>query len=120
MLNEYQLGLLVFPTVFGSNVRSPLYSFILKNALWLYVCVAIVSGEGDKPDNEPDEACDMPTEDYKPVDVDMNMVKHLLESTVSQGGLSGPASNLLRSMGLSFPSVPAGGAVNDSTKVEKS
>ncbi|CAM9653307.1 unnamed protein product [Sphacelaria rigidula] len=47
-------------------------------------------------------------EDYKPVDVDMNMVKHLLESTSAQGGLSGPASNLLRSMGLSFPSIPAG------------
>lgn len=65
----------------------------------------------------------MPAEDYKPVDVDMNMVKHLLESTVSQGGLSGPASNLLRSMGLSFPSVPAGGAAggaaNNPTKVEE-
>lgn len=61
----------------------------------------------------------MPAEDYKPVDVDMNMVKHLLESTVSQGGLSGPASNLLRSMGLSFPSVPAGGAANNLTKAEE-
>lgn len=52
----------------------------------------------------------------------MNLVKHLLESTVSQGGLSGPASNLLRSMGLSFPSVPPGGAgaANESSKVQES
>ncbi|CAM9204878.1 unnamed protein product, partial [Hapterophycus canaliculatus] len=61
-----------------------------------------VPGENDEPDSTPD----IPGEDYKPVDVDMNLVKHLLESTVSQGGLSGPASNLLRSMGLNFPSVP--------------
>ncbi|CAM9685156.1 unnamed protein product [Pylaiella littoralis] len=76
------------------------------------------TSEGDEPDHEPDKASDMPAEDYKPVDVDMNMVKHLLESTVSQGGLSGPASNLLRSMGLSFPSVPVGGAKNDTTVEE--
>ena len=76
-----------------------------------------VRGEGDEPSKESE----MPPEDYKPVDVDMNLVKHLLESTVSQGGLSGPASNLLRSMGLSFPSVPpgAGPATNDTSKVEE-
>lgn len=75
----------------------------------------LVPGEGDEPDNN----ADVPTDDYKPVDVDMNLVKHLLESTVSQGGLSGPASNLLRSMGLNFPSVPPGRAEKDSTKIEE-
>lgn len=55
-------------------------------------------------------------DDYKPVDVDMNMVKHLLESTTAQGGLSGPASNLLRSMGLSFPSMPVGSGRGESKK----
>ncbi len=78
---------------------------------------ARVPGESVEPGKDPH----VPAEDYKPVDVDMNLVKHLLESTVSQGGLSGPASNLLRSMGLSFPSVPpgAGAAANDSSKVEE-
>lgn len=79
--------------------------------------VVTVSVEGDEP-AEGEEPGD---EDYRPVDVDMNLVKHLLESTVSQGGLSGPASNLLRSMGLSFPSVPPGGAggEKESSKVEE-
>lgn len=88
--------------------------------------LATVSGEGDEPrdGDEPAEDSTSP-EDFKPVDVDMNLVKHLLESTVSQGGLSGPASNLLRSMGLSFPSVPPGGAgagagaANESSNVEE-
>lgn len=72
-------------------------------------------GENEESDGVPDTSA----EDHRPVDVDMNLVKHLLESTVSQGGLSGPASNLLRSMGLNFPSVPPGGATRDSTKVEE-
>lgn len=84
---------------------------------------ATVSGEGDEPadGDEPGEDSSTAAEDYKPVDVDMNLVKHLLESTVSQGGLSGPASNLLRSMGLSFPSVPPGGAgaATESSKIEE-
>lgn len=86
--------------------------------------VATVAGEGGSAEgDEPGEDSGVLTEDYKPVDVDMNLVKHLLESTVSQGGLSGPASNLLRSMGLNFPSVPPGGAgagaANESSKVEE-
>ena len=44
-----------------------------------------------------------------PVDVDGNLVKHLLESYASQEGLAGPASNLLQEMGVYFPSMESAG-----------
>jgi hypothetical protein len=37
------------------------------------------------------------------VDLDANLVKHLLESFASQEGLAGPASNLLQELGIFFP-----------------
>ncbi|KAF8018517.1 hypothetical protein BT93_H3408 [Corymbia citriodora subsp. variegata] len=42
-------------------------------------------------------------EDFTPVDVDVNLVKSLLDSFSSQEGLPGPASNLLGLMGLRLP-----------------
>ncbi|XP_030444511.2 protein ecdysoneless homolog isoform X2 [Syzygium oleosum] len=42
-------------------------------------------------------------EDFTPVDVDVNLVKNLLDSFSSQEGLPGPASNLLGLMGLRLP-----------------
>ncbi|XP_076850683.1 protein ecdysoneless homolog isoform X2 [Brachyhypopomus gauderio] len=42
-------------------------------------------------------------EELKPLDVDLNLVTNLLESLTSQAGLSGPASNLLQSMGIHLP-----------------
>lgn len=81
--------------------------------------MSFIDTTGDEA-NEAADPSDDASEDYRPVDVDMNLVKHLLESTASQGGLSGPASNLLRSMGLSFPSMPPGsGNAKESTKVEE-
>lgn len=50
-------------------------------------------------------------EDFSPVDVDVNLVKSLLDSFSSQEGLPGPASNLLGLMGLQLP--------QDSTKNPK-
>ncbi|XP_025069941.1 protein ecdysoneless homolog [Alligator sinensis] len=41
--------------------------------------------------------------DTTPVDVDMNLVTNLLESYSAQAGLSGPASNILQSMGVHLP-----------------
>ena len=41
--------------------------------------------------------------DLKPVNLDFNLVKNLLASYSSQGGLAGPTSNLLGSMGISLP-----------------
>jgi hypothetical protein len=42
-------------------------------------------------------------EDKIPVDVDLNLVKNLLESFSSQEGLAGPASNILNAMGVRLP-----------------
>ncbi|XP_031563790.1 protein ecdysoneless homolog [Actinia tenebrosa] len=42
-------------------------------------------------------------EDQIPVDVDLNLVKNLLESFSSQEGLAGPASNILNAMGVILP-----------------
>jgi hypothetical protein len=39
-------------------------------------------------------------DEYKPVDVDMNTLKNILESLKSQSGQAGPSSNLLHSMGM--------------------
>ncbi|KAK9761241.1 hypothetical protein K7432_014004 [Basidiobolus ranarum] len=41
--------------------------------------------------------------EFKPVDVDFNLVQNLLESFKSQQGLPGPAGNILSSMGLGLP-----------------
>lgn len=45
----------------------------------------------------------MDDEELTPVDVDVNLVKSLLDSFSSQEGLPGPASNLLGLMGLQLP-----------------
>ena len=37
------------------------------------------------------------------VDLDLNLVKNLLDSYSAQNGLAGPVSNLLGSMGLALP-----------------
>lgn len=42
-------------------------------------------------------------EELTPVDVDVNLVKSLLDSFSSQQGLPGPASNLLGLMGFNLP-----------------
>ena len=42
-------------------------------------------------------------EAMRPVDLDLNLVRNLLSSYSSQQGLSGPASNLLGSMGIQLP-----------------
>ncbi|XVF15299.1 hypothetical protein REPUB_Repub09cG0139100 [Reevesia pubescens] len=42
-------------------------------------------------------------EEFSPVDVDINLVKNLLDSFSSQQGLPGPTSNMLGLMGLQLP-----------------
>lgn len=42
-------------------------------------------------------------EDFRPVDVDINLVKNLLDSYSAQDGMAGPASNILGSMGVNVP-----------------
>ncbi|KAK9231472.1 hypothetical protein WN943_021707 [Citrus x changshan-huyou] len=48
-------------------------------------------------------ATDGMDEDFTPVDVDLNLVKNLLDSFSSQQGLPGPTSNLLGLMGVKLP-----------------
>ena len=49
-------------------------------------------GEGDEGGSE-----------VLPVDINLNLVKNLLQSYSAQDGLAGPVSNLLGSMGLTLP-----------------
>ena len=42
-------------------------------------------------------------ESLKPVDIDFNLVKNLLESYTCQEGGAGPTSNILQSMGIKMP-----------------
>jgi len=51
----------------------------------------------DDEDEEED------SDDGDEVDIDFNLAKNMLESLKSQGGMSGPGSNLLASMGIVFP-----------------
>jgi hypothetical protein len=50
-----------------------------------------------------DDNIDDEDDDFRPVNVDLNTVKNLLESYESQYGLAGPASNILGSMGVRLP-----------------
>lgn len=82
----------------------------------------IIIGEGT--DEAPKHLEEDEEDLSRPVDVDVNLVKHLLESSASQGGFSGPATNILHSMGLTFPSMPppsaSKGAGNKPPDVENS
>lgn len=53
-----------------------------------------IPDEGDEEDEEGDE---------EDVDIDHNLVRNILESFKSQGGLSGPTGNLLGAMGFQLP-----------------
>ena len=58
------------------------------------------SEAGANPDDDP----------ARPVDLDLNLVKNLMESYSSQAGLSGPVSNLLGSLGITLPDDKDGSA----------
>ena len=42
-------------------------------------------------------------EDYRPVDVNVTLLKNILESCSSEQGMPGPASNMLKRMGVYLP-----------------
>lgn len=50
-----------------------------------------------------DEVPTVSDDEFHPVDVDLTVLKNILESYNSQQGLPGPASNLLSSMGVHLP-----------------
>lgn len=58
-----------------------------------------VNGKAKKSSRSIDEEDD----DFRPVDIDMTVVKNMLQSLESQQGLAGPASNILGSMGIKAP-----------------
>lgn len=53
--------------------------------------------------DEDDDLDDLDEEDMQPVDIDLNLVKNIMESLSTQEGGPGPASNLLGSMGIKPP-----------------
>lgn len=56
-----------------------------------------------KPKKKGSRSIDEEDDDFKPVDIDMTVVKNMLQSLESQQGLAGPASNIFGSMGISVP-----------------
>ncbi|KAJ8037874.1 Protein ecdysoneless-like [Holothuria leucospilota] len=66
----------------------------------------ITEEEDSIPHSEPaenDSICEEEKDDYRPVEVDVNLLKNILESYSSQQGLAGPASTILHSMGVRLP-----------------
>ena len=54
--------------------------------------------------DEDDDLDDLDEDDdFQPVDVDINLVKNIMESLSTQEGGPGPASNILGSMGMKPP-----------------
>ena len=64
------------------------------------------TGGGPAPSRIPKQKSDDiddEDDDFRPVNVDLNMVKNLMESYNSQQGTAGPTSNILGSMGMRLP-----------------
>ncbi|OQV14854.1 Protein ecdysoneless-like protein [Hypsibius exemplaris] len=55
------------------------------------------------PSAESDSFEDDEEDDYRPVDVNINLLKNILESCSSEQGMAGPASNMLKRMGVNVP-----------------
>ena len=53
--------------------------------------------------DEDDDLDDLDEDDFQPVDIDINLVKNIMESLSTQEGGPGPASNILGSMGIKPP-----------------
>ncbi|CAK7273924.1 hypothetical protein SEPCBS57363_005899 [Sporothrix epigloea] len=59
----------------------------------------VITADGETSDGAPDSSLESDDE----VDVDVNLVKNLLESFKGQEGMSGPAGNILSMLGLALP-----------------
>ncbi|OCK77254.1 SGT1-domain-containing protein [Lepidopterella palustris CBS 459.81] len=62
-----------------------------------------VKGKGKRRAVELVQEYEGESEDDGEVDIDFNLAKNLLESLKGQGGLAGPAGNLMGLMGVQFP-----------------
>ncbi len=58
------------------------------------------SGDGE---SDPEDEAHLNIDAAQELDIDLNLVKNLVDSFASQKGASGPASNLLREMGIGVP-----------------
>ncbi|KAF2197061.1 SGT1-domain-containing protein [Delitschia confertaspora ATCC 74209] len=66
-------------------------------------------GKGKEKATEPDTESDVESNgEEEELDIDFNLAKNLLESFKGQGGMAGPAGNLMGLMGLQFPRDEAG------------
>ena len=71
------------------------------------------AGSADMAKPESGDAEDADEDSGEQVDVDYNLAKNLLESFKSQGGMAGPAGNLLGMMGIKLPRDEDDGGEND-------
>ncbi|TPX37482.1 hypothetical protein SmJEL517_g00703 [Synchytrium microbalum] len=54
-------------------------------------------------DDDDDDTTSDEDDEYMPIDMDVNLVKNMLESFQAQDGLPGPTSTLFESMGVALP-----------------
>ena len=51
--------------------------------------------------------------ELSPLDVDYNMVKSLIDSVIAEEGMPGPASNLIKALGIDLDDLSMGGNARD-------
>lgn len=88
-----------FMSTYSEVLNEELRSTSLKKSFVRADDQSLKSNEGRAP-NGGDEDME---EEFTPIDVDVNLVKSLLDSFSSQQGLPGPASNLLGLLGKQLP-----------------
>ncbi|KAK3060905.1 hypothetical protein LTS18_007450, partial [Coniosporium uncinatum] len=59
--------------------------------------------QGKVAELDDDDDDNVEVDDEEPVDIDFNLAKNLLESLKGQGGMAGPAGNLMGMMGVNMP-----------------
>jgi hypothetical protein len=65
------------------------------------------SSKAAQPPPPPPQQQQQQQQQLAPVDLDMNLVRSLMDSVAAQGGLPGPASNMAGLLGLSLPGTKA-------------
>jgi hypothetical protein len=60
------------------------------------------------PSSTSSKATAQQQQQLAPVDLDMNLVRSLMDSVAAQGGLPGPASNMAGLLGLALPGTSGG------------
>ncbi|KAK7530016.1 SGT1 family protein Sgt1 [Phyllosticta citricarpa] len=60
-------------------------------------------GKGKEREVEELDVEEIPRDDEEVVDIDYNLVKNMLEAFKAEGGMAGPAGNMMRSMGMNMP-----------------